>query len=206
MFSQDETGRAGDARGFKRSETVTLVLLGGAGIAAVGLAKVDPSQRMEDIRIYPNAEACIAGHVRMEADCRADYDTARRTAAETAPTYPTKALCEEQHGVGECQADTGAGERARPLMAAYLVGITPAQKLDPQPLFRAVTTSEIRGVGAFTQLAYRTSWGCPVNPAAFGASSAARVPAASVRPALFGGFGATGRAICGDEESHGGGG
>ncbi|MCJ2034555.1 DUF1190 domain-containing protein [Methylobacterium sp. J-068] len=195
----DEGGRS------KRSQVVTLVMLGGAGIAALELARVDPSQRMEDVRIYPDAEACVAAWVRTEAECRADYAAARRTYAEAAPTYPSKDLCEAQHGVGECRS-ADPGDRFVPFMAAYVVGATAAQKLDPQPLFRAASgTSDVRGFGAFAQPGYRTSWGCPVNPAG-GSSSAARVPPASVRPALFGGFGATGRAVCGDDGAAQGGG
>lgn len=201
MSSQDET------RAFKRSERVTLALLGGAGLAAIALAEVDPTQRLEDIRIYPTAEACIAGRVRTPADCATAYEAARRVAAETAPRYPTMPDCEAQHGLGEClpQPASSPGEVGRfaPAMAAYLVGITARQNLDPQPLFRAA--SEIRGLGAIAPPAYRTSWGCPVSPADRSVGSA-RVPAASVRPALFGGFGGTGRAICGDESASSGGG
>ncbi|MCI9881334.1 MULTISPECIES: DUF1190 domain-containing protein [Methylobacterium] len=187
---------------------MTLILLAGAGAASVALARIDPSQRTEDIRIYPNAEACSAGRVRTADECRADYAEALRTYATAAPTYPTLDLCEAQHGIGQCRRRDAApqpgGDAFVPLMVAYAVGLTAAQKLEPQPLFRNADAQ--RGLGLASAASYRTSWGCPIAPAADGASSAARVPAASVRRTVFGGFGATGREVCGDPETthHGG--
>ncbi|MGU3359974.1 DUF1190 domain-containing protein [Methylobacterium sp. M6A4_1b] len=209
MPSQDETGGTDRSRGLKRSETVTLILLAGAGAASVALARIDPTQRMEDIRVYPNAEACGLGRVRTVEDCRAEYAEALRTYATAAPAYPTRDLCEAQHGIGQCRRrDTAAqpgDESFVPLMVAYAVGLTAAQELEPQPLFRNAGAD--RSLGPASPASYRTSWGCPIAPAADGTSSAARVPAASVRRTVFGGFGATGREICGEPETthHGGG-
>jgi uncharacterized protein YgiB involved in biofilm formation len=209
MSSKDETDSTGESRGLKRSETVTLILLAGAGAAAVALARIDPTQRMEDIRIYPNAEACSAGRVRTAEECRTDYAEALETYATAAPAYRTLDLCEAQHGVGQCRRQDAArqplGDMFVPQMAAYAVGLTAAQKLEPQPLFRNADPQ--RSLGLVSTSSYRTSWGCPIYPAADGASSAARVPAASVRRAVFGGFGGTGREVCGESEAalHGGG-
>ncbi|MCJ2043439.1 DUF1190 domain-containing protein [Methylobacterium sp. J-078] len=211
MSSQDRKDGTGGTGGFKRSEAVTLVLLTGAGAAAVGLARIDPSQQMEDIRIYPNAEACIAGRVRTAVDCRIEDDVARTVAAARAPIYRSRAECEAQHGLDACEARgvvaaPEAGTLYVPRMVAYFVGATAAQKLDPQPLFP--TAGVVYGVRAVAQPAYRTTWGCPVTPTTDG-GSVARVPVATARPPLLNGFGATGRSICGDESSashHGGGG
>lgn len=211
MSAQDRKDGTGGTGGIKRSEAGTLVLLTGAGAAAVALARLDPSQRMDDIRIYANAEACIAGRVRTAVDCRIEDDIARTVAAARAPLYPSQGACEARHGLGACEARAAApapesdGPYA-PRMAAYFVGATAAQKLDPQPLFP--TSGAVYGVGAFAQPAYQTSWGCAVSPTMDG-GSIARIPEAIARPPVLNGLGGTGRAICGDDTSashHGGGG
>ena len=85
-----------------RSQTVTLVMLAGAGAAALGLGHLDPSQDEEDVLVYANPEACIAGRIRMEADCRSEYLAARAIYPESAPRYATLLDCEAHHGAHHC--------------------------------------------------------------------------------------------------------
>ncbi|MEG9525030.1 MAG: DUF1190 domain-containing protein, partial [Hyphomicrobiales bacterium] len=61
MPPTDPVGETGTERRSKRSATISLVLLAGAGAAALLLARRDPSQREEDALVYGNDGACIAG-------------------------------------------------------------------------------------------------------------------------------------------------
>lgn len=208
MSSQAE-GSPNPERGrFKRSESVTLVLLAGAGAAAWGLARIDSSQREEDVLVYASPEACIAARLRTEADCRSQYATARLAYPGAAPRYETEAACRAHHGSGHCVPGESVGPQAAgrfvPVMAGYVVGRTPEQDLDPQPIYdHSPTGSGGHGGGGG---GYCTGWGGRVATAGSG-SSVARVASSAVRPASFGGFGATGRGFAAHGgAAHGGGG
>ncbi|MCJ2083012.1 DUF1190 domain-containing protein [Methylobacterium sp. J-090] len=195
----------------KRSQTVTLVLLAGAGATALVLTQVDPSQREEDVLVYPNPEACAAGRVRTEADCRRDYATARATYPESAPRYPNLTACEAHHGANHCV--TGAIVTASatgqfvPIMAAFLLGRRSEQDLAPQPVYDHRPDEAAQGFHGGGG-GYCTGWGGRVVTSAGGTSSSARVASSAVRRASFGGFGSTGRGFSahGGGSSHGSGG
>ena len=74
-------------RSSKRSTTVALVLVAGAGATALALGRCDPSQREEDVLVYGGPDACIRGGIRTEADCRSTYATALAAYPEGAPRY-----------------------------------------------------------------------------------------------------------------------
>ncbi|MER2269436.1 DUF1190 domain-containing protein [Methylobacterium oxalidis] len=193
------TGEPEDWPRSKRSQTVSLVLLCGAGAAALGLGALDPSQREEDVLVYASAEACAAGRVRTEADCRRDYGIARAAYPAAAPRYGGERDCESHHGRSHCVTDAAAGlppgGRYVPVMAGYLIGRRPEQELPPQPVFDHAPESGGHGGGS----GYCTGSGGRIATASGGRSASARVSSAAVRPASFGGFGATGRSF-----SHGG--
>jgi uncharacterized protein YgiB involved in biofilm formation len=203
------TGTGGGAhesepRRAKRSQAVSLVLLCGAGVTAVALARIDPSQREEDVLVYATPEACAAGRIRTEADCRRDYAIARQAYPDTAPRYPSLDACERHHGAGHCLPGERAGLRegglSIPMMAGYVIGRRPEQDLPPQPVFDHAPADE-SAHGAGHAGGYCTGSGARIVTASGGRSASARVASASLRPAAFGGFGATGRAFA----SHGGG-
>lgn len=195
----------------KRSTTVALVLVAGAGATALALGRCDPSQREEDVLVYRDPEACIGGGLRTEADCRSAYATALAAYPDGAPRYPSLVDCEGHHGAGHCVEGTAvaasAAGRFVPILAGYAVGRLAEQALAPQPLYdhrpdQAGIASSGGGGGG-----YCTSWGGRVVTGSGGASSSARVSSASVRPAAFGGFGATGRSFAAHGMAgHGGGG
>jgi uncharacterized protein YgiB involved in biofilm formation len=202
-----ETGgsaRPIEPRRSKRSQTVSLVLLCGAGATAVALARIDPSQREEDVLVYATPDACAAGRIRTEADCRRDYDIARQAYPDAAPRYPSPDACERHHGAGHCLPGESAGlregGRTIPMMAGYVIGRRPEQDLPPQPVFDPAP-QERASQGAGHAGGYCTGSGGRIVTASGGRSASARVASASVRPASFGGFGATGRSFA----SHGGG-
>jgi uncharacterized protein YgiB involved in biofilm formation len=193
----------------KRSQSVTLVLLAGAGATALGLTQIDRSQREEDVLVYPDLDACIVSSLRTEGDCRRDYALARAAYPEGAPRYDTLAQCESHHGPLHCVAGGLVAESARgrfvPVMAAFLVGRWPEQDLAPQPVYdhRPREASGGAGHGGGYGGGYCTGWGGRVVTGGGGTASSGRVASSAVRRAGFGGFGATGR---GFSSSHGSGG
>lgn len=202
MSSQAEKAPTPPSWNSKRSQSVTLALLIGAGSTAWALSRIDPSQREEDVLIYPGPEACIAAWIRREDDCRREYAAARLAYPNVVPRYGTLAACEAHHGSGRCvpgeSVSASAAGRFVPVMAGYVIGRTAEQELDPQPIYDH-RPSDMAG-GRSGGGGYCTSWGGRVISAHGGSASVARVASSAVRPASFGGFGATGRGFA----SHGG--
>lgn len=185
----------------KRSTLVTMVLVAGAGTTALVLGELDPSQREEDMLVYPGPDACSMAAIRTDADCRRDYAIALRAYPEAAPRYPGLADCEAHHGPAHCvpgaAVAASAAGRYVPMMAGYLLGRRASQDLTPQPLYHHRPNEAVQAHSGHG--GYCTSSGSRIVTASGGASSSARVSAASVRPASFGGFGQTGRSF----SSHG---
>lgn len=217
MSSQTEGDGPGWAaktgRTSKRSQTVSLVLLAGAGAAAIGLGSIDPTQREEDVLVYADSEACILAKVRTEADCRSEYVRARAAYPRVAPRYASLAECERHHGPAHCvQGDTvteDARDKALPRMAAYLIGRTPQQEIEPQPLFEHAPRDQASQAGVTHAGGYCTGGGSRIVTSSGGHAAMARVASSAVRPASFGGFGATGRGFSsassgGGHAAHGG--
>ena len=193
----------------KRSQTVSLVLVAGAGATALWLGALDPSQREEDVLVYPTPEACAAARIRSEGDCRREHGIAQAAYRTAAPRYATMSECERHHGFGHCTGgevlgDDSARGKFVPLMSAYLIGRTAEQALEPQPLFdhepEAGSSGSSSGHGG-----YCTGAGSRIVTSAGGRSSSARVSSSSVRTASFGGFSGTGRSVASHSASHGGG-
>lgn len=195
-----------------RSQTVTLVMLAGAGAAAFGLARIDPSQNEEDVLVYPNAEACMAGRIRTDADCREEYLTARASYPGAAPLYATMIDCEAHHGASHCLPGDGivlsATGRFVPRMAGYVIGRRADQELTPQPIFdHAPTSASAVSAGHSGGAGYCTAWGGRITTSSGGATSTARVASSAVRQVAYGGFGSTGRSFSSHGfSSHGSGG
>lgn len=194
----------------KRSQTVSLVLLAGAGAAAFGLASVDHSQDEEDVRVYADPSACIAAHVRTEADCRSEHDIARALYPTAAPRYASTSDCEAHHGPGHCVTGESVAEAARgkfiPVMAGYVIGATAEQKLPPQPVFDHAPKGETQQASHSTGFhgGYCTGSGARIWTTGYGRSSAARVSSAALRGSSFGGFGSSGRSFSShSSSSHG---
>jgi uncharacterized protein YgiB involved in biofilm formation len=217
----DAAGRAagGSATGFaaarrsKRSAAVSLVLVAGAGAAALTLGGLDPSQREEEALVYGTLGACIAQQLRGAEACIAAYTSAQETYAATAPRYETEADCQRHHGTGGCTPGAQVTEAARgrylPVMAAFMMGRTDAQDLPVQPLYPHAPEEERDEAGTATaghRGGYCTGAGGRVAYA--GGASRVHVPASVARTASTtstttsttprtvsrGGFGGTGRA------------
>lgn len=193
----------------KRSRTVSLVLLAGAGVMAYGLAHLDPSQDEEDVRVYPGPSDCINARLRDAPDCQSAYETARALYPTAAPRYASTGACEAHHGPGHCVAGESVTEDARgqflPLMAGYVIGAAAAQNLPPQPVYDHAPQDEAHA-GTHGGGGYCTGSGARIWTTGGGRSSAARVSSAALRGSSFGGFGGTGRSFSSSSRGFFGGG
>lgn len=114
----------------KRSRHVALIL---AGSAVLALAACEDDR--VDAQSFPDLESCIAAAREnslwfTEADCQSNFAAAQQEYLETAPRYESKELCEQEHGVGACDADPtqtaqgagGGGFSFMPLLVGYMMG------------------------------------------------------------------------------------
>lgn len=200
--------REGQRTRSKRSQTVSLVLVAGAGAAALGLGRLDPSQREEDVLVYADAAACTAEGIRPEAECRDEYAIARQAYPTAAPRYASLVDCEGHHGRDHClpgsEVDGSGSVEARPgflpRMAGYLIGRRASQGIAPQPVFDHAPRSG-HAAAATGHGGYCTGGGARIITGSGGRASAGRMQTAALRGTSFGGFGQTGRAF--SASSHG---
>lgn len=112
----------------KRSRNVSLAIM---GAAAFGLAGCKSDET--DARAFPDEASCVAAAQQgslffNEQDCKIAFAEAAENHLETAPRYDSLAVCEEQHGQGNCGGDPtaqqggGGGSIFMPLMMGYLMG------------------------------------------------------------------------------------
>lgn len=113
----------------KRSRHVALFL---AGSAMLTLAACEDDR--VDAQSFPDLESCIAAAQEnsmwfTQDDCRTNFAAAQQEYLETAPRYESRELCEEEHGIGACDADPvqtaqgqGGGFSFMPLLMGYMLG------------------------------------------------------------------------------------
>lgn len=119
---------------------VTLSLMGASSFALMACQHDEEA----DATVHRDVAACIAGGGD-KAGCEADYALALTTHEETAPRYDALAVCEEEHGVGQCEEGTHAGSATgssfMPIFVGYMIGsmmarnATAATRLAPKPLY-----------------------------------------------------------------------
>ncbi|MEH3144891.1 MAG: DUF1190 domain-containing protein [Methylobacterium frigidaeris] len=198
----------------KRSQTVSLVLVVGAGVAALALGRRDPSQREEDMLVYGSLDACLGQGLRSAGDCEAADGEARGLYPRLAPRYPSRGDCEAHHGCAGCTEGGGVSADAAgsfvPVLSGFMLARNPDQGAPVQPLFRHETRGCTPGSHAASGggHSYCTASGGRVW--ATGSGSGARVSlgvtrslAATPRTVSSGGFGSTGRVISGGGRSGG---
>ena len=139
----------------KRSRHVALFL---AGAAVLTTAACEDDR--VDAQAFPDLQSCLDASAASELwftadDCRKTFAEAEATHLETAPRYEDKALCEQEHGVGNCGTDpvaaeqgSGGGFSFMPLLAGYMIGSMLG-----------------RGGGMFSQPMVRNGQGGFANPA-----------------------------------------
>lgn len=114
----------------KRSRHATVLL---AGAALLTLAACQDER--VDAEAFPDLQSCLAAAKDnslwfTEDDCRQNFAAAEQEYIETAPRYDSLAVCEEQHGVGNCGSDPvaqqggggGFGGIFLPLFMGYMMG------------------------------------------------------------------------------------
>lgn len=110
----------------KRSKSVALALLGAAAFTLSACKEEET-----DVSTFPDLASCKAeadaGSLAFTAeDCATAFAQAEADHQETAPRYDSMAVCEEQHGAGNCgseaQQQSGGGFSFLPLIAGYMMG------------------------------------------------------------------------------------
>ncbi|MDB6182714.1 DUF1190 domain-containing protein [Paracoccus fistulariae] len=111
----------------KRSRTVALTILGAASFAIAGCR--DEQVQAEAFPDLATCEAQAKSEGLFTVDqCAEAFAQAETLHVESAPRYDSLAVCEEQHGVGNCGSEQdqvsngGSGSIFMPLLAGYLIG------------------------------------------------------------------------------------
>lgn len=116
------------ARRSKRSTRAALFL---AGATMMTLSACQ--EEAVDAQSFPDLQSCIAGAQEngiwfSETDCRNQFAAAEADYRETAPRYDSQALCEQEHGEGNCGTDPVAAPSGEtggifmPLLTGFLIG------------------------------------------------------------------------------------
>lgn len=180
-----------DRAATKRSQTVSTVLVAGAGLAALSLGSLDRTIPGRDVLVYADVTACAADAIRAADDCRSAYDVARAAYPSSAPHYESLPRCEQHHGSNRCETD-GAVDlpdpmRFVPRMAGYLLGRTAADGVTPEPVYdHSSGQSGHHG-------AYCTGSGGRITTGSGAHASSGTLKSGSAQATKFGGFGHSGR-------------
>lgn len=183
----------------KRSKTVAITILGAAAFTLAGC-----QEEQVDASAFPDLQSCTAqaqnGATFTPQDCDAAFAEANALHVETAPRYDSIAVCEEQHGQGNCGSEAtatngGSGSIFMPLIAGYLIGNMLGGRngaAASQPLYK---TSN----GKFTNPSGTSTFSNNSGSAKMGASQFARPATTAGKPAMSratamsrGGFGTSG--------------
>lgn len=186
----------------KRSRTVALTILGAASFALAGCR-----EEQVDAQAFPDLASCQAaassGGLFSAAECEQAFAEAEQLHVESAPRYDSLAVCEEQHGQGNCGSEesqlTGGGGMGgifMPLLAGYLIGNMLGRAgggmAASQPMYRTPD-------GRFTNAAGTSAYSTNSGRAQLGAQQFTRPAATAGKPPMTaataasrGGFGSSG--------------
>lgn len=139
----------------KRSKTVKLLLLGAASAFMLGCEEEKPQQAS----VFKDVGDCVTSKLMTEDQCKAAFDIAAQEHEKVAPKFDSRALCEQEFGVGQCSPkQSDSGSVFMPLMTGFMAAqlmnsINDSHRYDcrynnscasnvivPQPLYR--TTSD----------------------------------------------------------------
>ena len=109
----------------KRSRSAALFILGASAFALAAC-----QEEKTEAAAFPDKASCLAqaspGGWFTAADCDAAFAEAQALHEETAPRYDSQEVCEAEHGVGACGADSvsggGSGSIFMPLLVGYMMG------------------------------------------------------------------------------------
>ncbi|PXW64217.1 DUF1190 domain-containing protein [Methylobacterium sp. B4] len=179
-----------DRGAIKRSQTVSTVLVAGAGLAALSLGSITRTAPSRDVLVYADPSACAAEGIRPAGECHNEYRIARAAYPGTAPHYDSQGACERHHGGSRCLDDaTAAGSlRFVPRMAGYMIGRSAAQGVTPEPVYDHASGHGGHGGS------YCTGSGTKVSTGSGGSASSGKVHGSSLGSKVsFGGFGSSGK-------------
>lgn len=184
----------------KRSRTVALTILGAASFAVAGCR-----EEQVDAQAFPDLASCQAaasdGGLFTADQCSQAFAEAETLHVEAAPRYDSLAVCEEQHGAGNCGSEDqqvsngGSGSIFMPLLAGYLIGSMLGRASGgmaaSQPMYRNAT-------GGFTNASGSSSFSSNSGRGTIGAQQFTRpattmgqAPMSRATAASRGGFGST---------------
>lgn len=180
----------------KRSRRVAL-LLAGAATLTLAACKDDSV----DAESFPDLASCqqYASQNSLwfsAGDCEKQFAQAQQEYAETAPRYESQALCEQEHGVGNCGSDPaaqsgGGGSSFMPLLMGFMLGNMLARGgVFGQPMVR---TADGRFSTPAGNQSFASNRGAgKVAPATFNPAprTIGRPPMSAAQVAQRGGFGA----------------
>ncbi len=182
-----------------RSRTVALCILGASAFALAGCR-----EEQVDAQAFPDLASCKAASNAQglipAGECEAAFAEAQQLHVEAAPRYDSQAVCEEEHGAGNCGseqqvANTGSGSIFMPLIAGYLIGNMLGGRggmVGSQPLYR---TSDGKFTNAGGTAAYSSNTGkAKLGSSLFQrpASTIGKAPMTKATLSSRGGFGGTG--------------
>ncbi len=162
----------------KRSKTVAITILGATAFALAGC-----QEEQVDASAFPDLQSCTTQAQNSGAftaqDCDAAFAEAAALHVEAAPRYDSIAVCEEQHGQGNCGSEAtatngGSNSIFMPLIAGYLIGNMLSGRggaAASQPLYKTAN-------GKFSNAAGTSTFSNNAGSAKLGASQFAR-PAAT---------------------------
>lgn len=181
-----------------RSRTVALTILGAAAFTVAGCR-----DEQVEAQAFPDLASCQAaagdGGLVTADQCAQAFSEAEALHAEAAPRYESLAVCEEQHGAGNCGSEDqqvsqgGSGSIFMPLLAGYLIGSMLGRAgggmAASQPMYRTAQ-------GGFTNAAGTTNFGSNAGRASMSqqnfarpAATAGQAPMTRATAASRGGFG-----------------
>ena len=181
-----------------RSRHVALTILGAASFALAGC-----QEEQVDAEAFPDLASCQSaaanGGLFTADQCQQAFAEAETLHVESAPRYDSLAVCEEQHGEGNCGsaeqqvANGGSGSIFMPLLAGYLIGSMLGRAgggmAASQPMYRTAD-------GRFTNAARTSTFSSNAGRGAMGAqqftrptATAGKAPMTRATATSRGGFG-----------------
>lgn len=100
----------------RRSTSLKLVLMASSAVAVSGCDLFEGPQT--EGKAYRTVENCINDGLFTSSECQAAYQDAVKLHANSAPRYNSHSLCQEQHGIGNCEMRSSFWT---PFMTAYFV-------------------------------------------------------------------------------------
>lgn len=102
-----------------RSRHVTAALLGAAAFALAACEE----DKVETV-VVSDPAACAALGEFSAQECEQGFAEAKAQNDATAPRYDAMAVCEEEHGAGNCQPEvtSGGGSVFMPILMGYMMG------------------------------------------------------------------------------------